>query len=381
MDSLSLLSKLVSIHSVFPDEKEIAFFLAKELEARGFKVTLQKFGTERYNVLAERGTRGKAIMFQGHIDTVPAYNYEKVDPYKLTEVDGKLYGLGGYDMKAGIAAILKAVEVKTDRKIKVAFVSDEENDSQGCFEFCKSGFLKDTEFVLVTEISDVHDMHEATRTVTMGRRGRVQFRIDVPGKSYHAARQELGISAITQSAHLALAVDEQNKELPKHPKLQHGSQFVRKIFSHAVSLSVPDECQMLIDRHLVVPETIESAQKQIQARIDELYSKGTVKKGAHDAQAKVVVQPREVPYLMPYTTPEDNSNVQMLGKLIKEKLGKPIAFNYGLSVADENLIAMQGVPVVSYGPIGDGEHSNKEWVSKKSYLELIDVLTEFVKNI
>ena len=380
MNPIDLLKKLVSINSVFPNEKELAYFLADELKKAGFKVELHKFDSDRYNVLASRGNKGKPVLLCGHIDTVPAYGYDRIkrDPLKLEEKDGKLYGLGAYDMKAGIAAILKAVqEVKNDKSIKIMFESDEEADSRGCYFVTKTNFLKDVEFAIATEISDIHDINEKTRTITLGRRGRVQYEIKVPGKSFHAARMEHGISAITEASKLAIELEKMNNDLPKHPKLSHGNQYVRKFFSESVSLSIPDEATLIVDRHLVVPETADGVRKEIQKKIDELYAKGVLKE-VDGKRAIISVKPREVPYLMPYLTPEDDPNVKQLSRVIEKKLATKVQYNYGLSVADENLIAMQNIPIVSYGPIGEGEHSNGEWVSKKSYLELIEVLKEFL---
>ncbi len=380
MEPLSLLKKLVSINSVFPHESELAHFLADELKRLQFDVTLQSFGEKRLNVLASRGTSGKPILLYGHMDTVPAYGYDLVgrDPLKLEEKDGKLYGLGGYDMKAGIAAILKAVEsVKTNRAIKIMFVSDEEADSTGCYEVSKTDFFKDVDVAIATEISDIHEMAEKTRTISLGRRGRVQYEIKVPGKSFHAARMEHGISAITEGSKLAIELEKMNSELPKHPQLSHGNQYVRRFFSESVSLSIPDEATLLVDRHLVVPENAESARKHIEEKINQLYKDGTLTE-ANGQRATIQVKPRYVPYLMPYATPQDNKYVTQLSSAVEKTLGVKARYNYGLSVADENLIAMQGIPVISYGPIGEGEHSNNEWVSKQSYLELIDVLGAFI---
>lgn len=383
MDSADLLKKLVSFNSIFPNESELAHYLGDELKKLGFKVEMQKFDGTRYNVLASRGTHGKPILLYGHIDTVPAYSYDLVgrDPFKLEERDGKFFGLGAYDMKAGIAAILKAVEsVKSERAIKVMFVSDEEADSRGCYFVTKTNFLKDVDFAIATEISDTHDVNNKTRTITLGRRGRVQYEITVPGKSFHAARMEHGLSAVTEASKLAIEIEKMNSELPKHPKLSHGNQYVRKFFSESVSLSIPDEATLLVDRHLVVPENAESARKNIEERINELYKKGVLKEANGGKRATINVKPREVPYLMPYATAEDNKHVKVLSNAIEKTLGTKAQYNYGLSVADENLIAMQGIAVVSYGPIGEGEHSNGEWVSKKSYLELIEVLKTFLKS-
>jgi len=380
MEGVELLGKIVSIDSVFPHERELALFLAKELDSCGFVVEMQEFGENRFNVLARRGGEGRHLLLYGHMDSVPAYGYGAGgrDPFRLEERDGKLYGLGAYDMKAGLAAILSAVKaVQNERPLKVMFVSDEEADSRGCFEAAKSGFLKGVDSALAAEISDVHDVSERTRTITLGRRGRVQFELDVPGKSFHAARASEGVSAVTEAAKLAIEMDKMNDSLPKHPDLGQGHMFVRSFHSESESLSLPDSAKLLIDRHLVPPENAESARDDLEKRIRSLYEAGAMN-GADGRITTVRVKPREVPYLMPYATPRENPEVVRLSKTIERTLGAPAEYNYGLSVADENMIAMQGVPVASFGPIGGGEHSSDEWVSKKSYLELIDVLKAFL---
>ncbi len=382
MDGVELLGRLVSMNSVFPNESRLAHFLALELEYRELQVRVQRFGEGRYNILATRAGKGKPILLAGHIDTVPPYGYQESgrDPLRLEERDGKLYGLGAYDMKAGIAAILRAIEnSRSGRALKVMFVSDEENQSRGCHEAIRSGFLRDVEFALVPEISDVHDISESTRTIMLGRRGRAQYQIDVPGKSYHAARPENGLSAITEASKFALEIEQMNEELPSHPELGKGSQLVSAFQAQSTSLSVPDRATIVVDRHLVLPENAETAGKSIQNRINRLYEQG-ISREANGNRATVSIKPREVPYLMPYVTPQSNGHVQRLGQIIQETLGCEPRYNFGLSVADENLMAMQGIPVASFGPIGSGEHSCNEWVSKKSYLELIEVLERFISS-
>ncbi|MFH1784970.1 MAG: M20/M25/M40 family metallo-hydrolase [Candidatus Micrarchaeota archaeon] len=378
MDHIELLRELVSINSVFPNEAQLANFLAEQLKKRKFNVRIEKFNENRMNVLASRGSKGTPLLLYAHMDTVPPYGYEQSNPYKLREENGKLYGLGAYDMKAGIAAILKAVEkLDNERAIKIIFVSDEEADSQGCYQVTRTDFLNDVEFAIATEISDIEDINEKTRTITLGRRGRVQYEIDVFGKSCHAAMIENGISAITEASKIAVELENMNSQLPTHPDLNMGNQFVRRIYSETVSLSIPDKATLIVDRHLVLPETAESVRDDLQSTINKLYDDGTLR---NQKRATVKVKPREVPYLLPYVTSKENQNVQKLANLIKEKLGVEANYNCGMSVADENLIAMQGIPIITYGPIGSGEHSCGEWVSKKSYLELIEVLKAFIEN-
>jgi succinyl-diaminopimelate desuccinylase len=169
-----------------------------------------------------------------------------------------------------------------------------------------------------------------------------------------------------------------NPELPKHPQLSQGNQFVRRIFSESVSLSVPDKAILLVDRHLVLPETAESARVEIERRINQMYDDGRLLDFGR--RATVRIKPREVPYLMPYEIPQDNIYVQRLALTIKDQLGIDARYDYGMSVADDNFLAMSGLSVLVYGPVGSGEHSANEWVSKKSYFEISDVLRKFVEG-
>lgn len=65
----------------------------------------------RTNVIAER-PRGRPILgLYFHVDTVPVAPGWTHDPYHLTRVENRLYGLGAADMKGSIAATLLALSV------------------------------------------------------------------------------------------------------------------------------------------------------------------------------------------------------------------------------------------------------------------------------
>ena len=70
---LTLLQQIVNIPSVFPHEGKLAEFLYTYLRHLGFTVTQQEVGDGRWNVLAEKGRSDHALMFYGHLDTVPVY--------------------------------------------------------------------------------------------------------------------------------------------------------------------------------------------------------------------------------------------------------------------------------------------------------------------
>src|SRR5207244_7150746 len=69
----------------------------------------------RVNVVgARRGAgRGPVVHLNGHIDVVPAGDGWTVDPFGGLVRDGKIYGRGVCDMKAGIAAAVFAADAIT----------------------------------------------------------------------------------------------------------------------------------------------------------------------------------------------------------------------------------------------------------------------------
>ncbi|KEZ73051.1 peptidase M20, partial [Pseudomonas syringae pv. syringae FF5] len=79
----------------------------------GFVCELQRFGERRFNLVAwlEGDGHGKPLGFTGHLDTVPLGNaIWSHSPFAGEIVDGRLYGRGSSDMKAGIAAFIVACQ-------------------------------------------------------------------------------------------------------------------------------------------------------------------------------------------------------------------------------------------------------------------------------
>lgn len=378
-NSIKILSELVAINSIFPNEKKLGEYLEKALIERGFKTKRIYISEDRFNVVGERGTKGKPLVFYGHMDTVPVYGNWTNSPFKLVEKGDKLHGLGAVDMKAGIAAILCAVETQTEQKIKVAFGADEENISEGGWAILNDGLLKDALAVVVPEINDdPRSKPRHSNTIMLGRRGRCVYEIHIPGRSSHGAQVDLGISAINEASKLVLELESLNKSMKPHSQLLKPTQFIRKISAESTSLSIPESATLEIDRHLVTPETPESVLAEIESFIDSLYSKGIFKE-IDSKRISVKIKERKTPYLPPYVTSENDPTVIRLAKIINSKIGK-CDFVYGASVADENVFSISGIPILGYCPIGHQYHSADEWVSKSSYLQIVDVLTEFVKS-
>ena len=118
-DFLPLMRQLIaepSVSSVSPtwDQPNVRVIdlLADWCEAAGFRV--EKLAVPgwpgKFNLVASAGSGPDGLVLAGHTDTVP-YDADRwsSDPFRLSERDGRLYGLGTSDMKGFFALALEAI--------------------------------------------------------------------------------------------------------------------------------------------------------------------------------------------------------------------------------------------------------------------------------
>jgi acetylornithine deacetylase/succinyl-diaminopimelate desuccinylase-like protein len=108
-NSIKILSELVAINSIFPNEKKLGEYLEKALIERGFKTKRIYISEDRFNVVGERGTKGKPLVFYGHMDTVPVYGNWTNSPFKLVEKGDKVVVVAGRP----VGSRINILEVKT----------------------------------------------------------------------------------------------------------------------------------------------------------------------------------------------------------------------------------------------------------------------------
>ena len=64
--------------------------------------------------------KGRSLLLSGHIDTMPAGNGKwKHAPFSADIEDGKLYGRGAFDMKAGLSSMMMAIRILKDLSIRL----------------------------------------------------------------------------------------------------------------------------------------------------------------------------------------------------------------------------------------------------------------------
>ena len=368
-----ILGKLVNIESIFPNEGKVGEFVDDYLQKKGFKTFREYLSEGRFNVFGERGEGDAAILFYGHLDTVPIYGEWSADPLKLTDRGDRLCGLGASDMKGGIAAILDAVGKSEHGRVKVLFCVDEENLSAGAWKAVEEErrWFDDVKIIISAESGDSENSEGGAEVITLGRRGRCVISIDVQGMSAHGAKPTKGLSAIEEAAKIVLNLHK--IKLLRHAELGSESVFIREISSASTSLSVPDKAHLEVDIHMVPPSKVSDAEERVRLLIEGLKREKILN---DSTVVSVKAKIRETPYLEPYST--DADAVKGIIKIIEDFGGNP-EFNYGSSVADENVFANElSIPVVTIGPSGGNNHSGDEWVSRNS---LDDVATLYLRMI
>jgi len=110
----SFLVELVQIQSINPpgNEGPVAALMAKKLRSLGLEIQVIEAVPGRPNVVARLIGRGNGptLLLNGHMDVQPPGNHWARDPFAAEIEDAQLYGQGAMDMKAGLAAVIYALD-------------------------------------------------------------------------------------------------------------------------------------------------------------------------------------------------------------------------------------------------------------------------------
>lgn len=370
---MQLLRKLISINSVFPKEAALAMHAEKYLRACGFEVSLQEYSPGRFNVIAQKGRRAGSVLLTGHLDTVPPYNYGRRNPFEMAVRGGKILGLGSWDMKAGLALIFACADgcQPSKRGLRIVLTSDEENISEGTWFAQKHGAFSGCSIAMCHEIPDSKDNVPGKRPpILLGRRGRCVYRFKVSGIGSHGAGTD-GISAVDLGMRLASALGRVPMPVGKIGPCRL---FIRKFQCESTSLSVPTEAIIEADVHYVPPFGKESFMHYLRGRL-----KASLK-FPRGCSWEIEIPPRKTPYLPAYETKRNHPLVMRFIASYEREIGK-CAISYGLTVADENVLSVEKIPIITFGLQGGGAHSSGEWVSKKDFLLLYGKVPGMVQEM
>ena len=370
---LDLVEAMMAIDSVNPSlvpggagEGEIADHVEGWARGAGLGVERLESIPGRPSVLvhSRTGSSGRRLMLCGHLDTV---GFGEMDDPLTPRVDGdRLYGRGGYDMKAGLAAALmacrEAARLGLAGEVLVAAVADEEHSSIGVQDVLRH---TTADAAIVTEPTEL--------TLAVAHRGFVWTEIEVIGVAAHGSRPHLGKDAILKTGPILVALADLNEQLRgrQHPRLGHGFVHGSLITGGREESTIPDRCLLTIERRTLPGETLDDVERDIEA----LLARCRVDDPELEASARTVLS------RPPFEAADDMPVVQAMMAAATRVLRRPAEVAGASYWCDASLIAGAGIPTLIFGPNGDGAHAASEWASISGTAACADTLIEAAKSL
>jgi acetylornithine deacetylase/succinyl-diaminopimelate desuccinylase len=382
MSVLDEVCRLIEIPSVTGEEGAIARYLEKRLAGTGCQTRIHEAAPGRFNVYAElpgaksgassaSGTPNAsgapnassapdrpALLFHGHIDTVPPHGME--NPFAPRIEAGQVFGRGSVDQKGGIAAVITAFEslissnVALVRPVALVCVIDEESEHRGSMALRDMGIEAD--FGVVTEPTGLK--------LGIGCKGTAPILVHVQGRAAHGCRPWLGENAVMAGLEIAqslMAMEMPRKTLEGIGEVV-GSINLGKIEGGRAYNIVADTCDIWFDRRTIPGETQWTVLKEFKERIEACEASTRTKVEARIARPDWHWEPIQNRGLISACTAMADPNVSCIAQAHQSVLGdEPKTFFTDGYQEMDFLINDLGMNAVQYGP-GDSSlcHTDHE---------------------
>jgi succinyl-diaminopimelate desuccinylase len=288
-DMVAFTQELVRIPTINPPGdcySDCAQLIASRLRTFGYTVELlpaeglPEHTPEhpRINVVGSTGDGVPTLHFNGHYDVVPPGSGWTLDPFGGDLRDGRIFGRGTCDQKAGIAASIYAAEavrragVQLRGTLEQSATPDEESGGfAGVGWLCDAGRLaRDRQrYVVITEPLD-------PERVCVGHRGVYWFQVTTIGRIGHGSMPGLALNAAEQMARLIRAFDELKPSLSqrrtsapveppeaRYPSINLNSIHGGQALGGWQTPAVPDRCTAIFDRRFIHEESFEDVRAEI----------------------------------------------------------------------------------------------------------------------
>lgn len=347
-------------------------------------VTYDEFGyDDRPNVAARwPGTdgEGRSLVLGGHVDVVSVDEDEwSYDPWSATVEDGRLYGRGALDMKGGLAANLLALRALRRADVELAgdlivesTVDEEAGGTGGALSALERGYVPDA--AIVTEPYGVPNVGIASA-------GALYFRIEVPGRSAHAAHGFRGVNAVTEASRIVAALDELDRERKARIAYEPATRRYPDAEGAVTNLNVgvfeagdwpstvPSEAHLECRIGWPPGERRDAVRAEVREAVD----------GAVADSAWLSEHPPEFEWIgwdaEPHELDTDCEFLDLTVRNVETVTGGETAFVGGLAGLDERFYAnYYDVPAPSVGPRGERAHGADEYVEVESLVEVAEAV-------
>jgi len=329
----------------------MAEFLGNRLSDLGLEIGTREVVPGRPNVwgvLAGRG-EGPSLMLCGHLDTVGVEGY--ADPFSAELRDGRVHGRGSCDMKGALAAYLEVARVVRAAgpplagDLIICGLADEEHRMIGSRAF--GGHGPGADCAIIGEPSDL--------AICRAHKGQVAFLIRAFGEAVHSSRPELGVNAIDAMARVIEALRDYTTALgtrEAHPLCGHACAGPGVIRGGTEVSTVPDLCELEVDRRTLPGESCDDVLGEYRAMLDALAC------SSPEARFEIAGPTLDI---RPLDTPADSPVVRAVARARERILGD--AGTIGAFVGGTDAPNL-GIPTVVFGPGSVAQaHSTNEFVA------------------
>ena len=199
-EKLKILADAIKIRTENDNEAKLAKYFQELLKKYGIESKLVHYNPQRASLVCDLdGSKGygKMLVVSGHLDVVTAgdENEWTYPPFGGEIHDGKMYGRGTTDMKAGLCALIIAmIELKEEGanfkgKIRLAATVGEEVGMYGSKQLVEEGYIDGADGFLIAEPS-------SSNRIINAHKGSLQYEIIATGKPAHSSMPEIGIDSI-----------------------------------------------------------------------------------------------------------------------------------------------------------------------------------------
>ncbi|MHC9541368.1 MAG: M20/M25/M40 family metallo-hydrolase [Vulcanimicrobiota bacterium] len=369
---IDLIVNLAKINSGTGNEsglEQIRHFCAPHLEEAGFTVTM----LPHHILLAERkGSRKPAVFILGHMDTV----FEASHPFQKVWIDGDyLRGPGVGDMKGGIALVISALKELNslgslnDRTVTVLFNADEERGSNGSRVYIEE-YAVHHDLALVFEGGKRVD---DKTTYVLDRKGAGHAQFTVKGVASHAGLEyEKGVNALEEMAYKIIEIQKLTNSMAGSTVSVTGHVEVRDARRNVI----PGWVRFNVDFRFTSKEEADRLICEF-SRIAATSHVKNIKTG-ESAETEFQCFISRPPMLPDPTSLKYASYLQSLS----EKIGHPMISRTRGGGSDGCFTSAAGVPTLDgLGPVGDGWHSEGEYLEISSLWKRYELFLQFWKAL
>ncbi|MFW6075216.1 MAG: M20 family metallopeptidase [Chloroflexota bacterium] len=249
------------------DELPCAELIQSTLAENGIESTIYKSQENRANIAASLPGKGgdESLLYMSHIDVVPVEDESqwKYPPFGGEIHDGRIWGRGASDMKGTVAAevmamiLLKRAGVDLAGDLKLAVCADEESGGAYGFGWLQQHYPETLKANYAINEGGGAPIKEGDRLIypiNTGEKGRLEVRIHVTGRGFHASQPWKADNAIYKAEEIVRRIRTYEPEISTD----------HEIFDHLETLAgVTDP---------VTPETIDGILEEIAKERESLAS-------------------------------------------------------------------------------------------------------------